>query len=316
MTLETLRDVEVRHLLALQAVAEERSFGKAADRLGFTQSAVSQQIAALERLVGESLFHRPGGPKPVEVTPAGRLILEHASAILDRLELVEDELNGFRKGTTGRLVVGTYQSVSVKVLPEVVSRFRLTRPHLDIRPLESDDNDLLMSLLVEGELDIAFAVGPTYHERIELIELCEDPYVVVSTPDFEPGKAAVPVGALNHTGIVGCRPGDACQVRIEASFRSLGINLRYSFRSSDNAAIQAMVRAGAGPAVMPLLAVDTSDRSVAIRPLEPEIPPRVIAVATVTDRPLSAAAAEFIEVSREVCERVQSEHRAALAPAA
>ena len=65
------RDIEIRHLTALAAVAAERSFGRAAERLGFTQSAVSQQIAALERVVGEPVFDRPGGPRPVELTPVG-----------------------------------------------------------------------------------------------------------------------------------------------------------------------------------------------------------------------------------------------------
>ena len=57
-----LQDIEIRQLRALQAVAEEGSFGRAAERLGFTQSAISQQIAALERAVGDKVFDRPGGP--------------------------------------------------------------------------------------------------------------------------------------------------------------------------------------------------------------------------------------------------------------
>ena len=79
-----LRDLELRHLAALDAVATEGTFGRAALRLGYTQSAVSQQIAALERLVGAALFDRPGGPRPVELTPLGDLLLEHALARLAR----------------------------------------------------------------------------------------------------------------------------------------------------------------------------------------------------------------------------------------
>src|SRR5262245_39147462 len=65
--------VELRHLAALQAIAEEGSFGRAAKRLGYTQSAISQQVATLERIVGEKLVERPGGPRPVALTEAGRL---------------------------------------------------------------------------------------------------------------------------------------------------------------------------------------------------------------------------------------------------
>src|SRR5215831_5267132 len=77
--------VELRHLAALEAVAQAGSFGRAAARLGYTQSAVSQQIAALERIVGERLLERPGGPRPVALTEAGELLLRHAGAIMARL---------------------------------------------------------------------------------------------------------------------------------------------------------------------------------------------------------------------------------------
>jgi DNA-binding transcriptional LysR family regulator len=73
--------VELRHLAALEAVASEGTFGRAAERLGYTQSAVSQQIAALERIVGGKLLDRPGGPRAVSLTDAGRLLLRHAEAI-------------------------------------------------------------------------------------------------------------------------------------------------------------------------------------------------------------------------------------------
>ena len=77
--------IELRHFLALEAVAREGSFGKAALKLGYTQSAVSQQIAALERIVGQRLIERPGGPKPVSLTEAGTLLLRHANAITARI---------------------------------------------------------------------------------------------------------------------------------------------------------------------------------------------------------------------------------------
>ena len=70
--------IELRHLAALDAVAETGTFGRAAARLGYTQSAVSQQISALEKAIGGAVFDRPGGPRPVRLTPLGKLVLGHA----------------------------------------------------------------------------------------------------------------------------------------------------------------------------------------------------------------------------------------------
>ena len=87
-----LHGVELRHLVALEAVAAERSFSAAAARLGYTQSAVSGQILALERLVGARLLERIRGSRPVEVTAEGEILLAHARAIIARLEAARAEL--------------------------------------------------------------------------------------------------------------------------------------------------------------------------------------------------------------------------------
>src|SRR3954470_20827277 len=112
--------VELRHLAALQAIAEEGSFGRAAKRLGYTQSAVSQQLATLERIVGEKLVERPGGPRPVALTEAGRLLLRHAEAIVARLQAAQADLQALRSGESGVLRVGTFQSVGARLLPEIM----------------------------------------------------------------------------------------------------------------------------------------------------------------------------------------------------
>ena len=115
--------VELRHLAALEAVAREGTFGRAAAKLGYTQSAVSQQIASLERSVGERLLERPGGPRAVSLTEAGELLLRHAEAIVARLDAARADMASLRAGETGTLRVGTYQSVGARVLPAVMRRF-------------------------------------------------------------------------------------------------------------------------------------------------------------------------------------------------
>ena len=89
--------VELRHLAALEAVDAEGSFGRAAIKLGYTQSAISQQIATLERIVGERLVERPGGPRPVALTEAGRMLLRHAKAIMARLQAAQADLKRLRR---------------------------------------------------------------------------------------------------------------------------------------------------------------------------------------------------------------------------
>src|SRR5919197_52978 len=116
-----MASVELRHLATMAAIAEEGSFGRAAGRLGYTQSTVSQQIAALERAVGGPVFDRPGGPKPVRITPLGEVVLTHGRDLLTKAEALADAVDRFRAGG-GRIDIGTFQSVSSLILPAAVRR--------------------------------------------------------------------------------------------------------------------------------------------------------------------------------------------------
>ncbi|WFR74631.1 LysR family transcriptional regulator [Prescottella defluvii] len=113
---------------ALIAVHREGSFSRAAERLGYTQSAVSQQIARLERSIGHQLVERPGGPRPVSLTGAGQVLLRHAEAIVARLSSAAADLDSLDKGTAGTLRVGCYQSVGVRILPPVMRQFSTSIP--------------------------------------------------------------------------------------------------------------------------------------------------------------------------------------------
>src|SRR5919197_424332 len=95
--------LDLRHLVALKTIADEGAFGRAADRLGYTQSAVSQQIATLERVVGLRLIDRPGGPRPISLTEAGRILLRHAEAIDARLRAAKADMEALRAGEAGRV---------------------------------------------------------------------------------------------------------------------------------------------------------------------------------------------------------------------
>src|SRR5918912_4590665 len=126
MDADSLLSLELRHLAALKAIAEEGTFAGAARRLGYTQSAVSQQIAALERITDARLLERPPGRRPVGLTPAGALMLRHGAAMLARAQAVEADLAAVANGGGGSIRLGTYQSIGVHVLPVLLPRFRQT----------------------------------------------------------------------------------------------------------------------------------------------------------------------------------------------
>src|SRR6476469_11251782 len=98
---DLLSGVEVRHLMALDAIARTSSFSQAAAELGYAQSAVSQQIATLERAVGHKLVERPGGPRPVSLTAAGEVLLRHATHITARLGAAKADLDALAAGEAG-----------------------------------------------------------------------------------------------------------------------------------------------------------------------------------------------------------------------
>jgi DNA-binding transcriptional LysR family regulator len=300
-----IEDVEFRHLRALQAVVEEGSFVGAADILGFSQAAISQQIAGLERAVGQSLFDRHGGPRPVTLTPAGRVLLEHADIITAQLEAAQDDLADLASGTAGRLRIGTYQSVSVQLLPDLVRLMRESAPDLAISLIEHDLNDELVEELLDGQIDVTFLAGPYHHDDLDIIDLGFDPFVVILPADGDLARTYrghfFPTEVLADIPMVGNHQPTRGRDVIADGLRAHGVKARYLFRSNDNGATQGMVRAGMGPAVMPLLAIDTSDPGVVIRRLDPPLEPRTILVATPKGATPMPAAEAFVRIAKREC---------------
>ncbi len=311
MNMPALRELELRHLVALDAVAAEGTFGRAAVRLGYTQSAVSQQIAALERLVGGSLFDRPGGPRPVALTPLGKLVLTHARDIIDRVDAAGESVDRFLAGEAGRIDVGTFQSVTNALLPPIVTRLREEYPGVDIRLFEDEDKEHGPGKVVTGELDVSFTVGRPAAAELESCVLLDDPFVLVARSGDLP-DGPYPTTRLDGASLVGYPP-SCCQQDIEDGLRAAGAVPTFVFRTLDNGAQLAMVRAGMGWAVMPLLCVGVPDPAIDIRPLHPAIPPRQICLVWRRDRTQSPLAARLIEAAQDVADDLAQRDLAATA---
>jgi len=298
-----LRDLELRHLAALRAVVEEGTFADAAAVLGFSQAAISQQIAGLERAIGMPVLDRPGGPRPATLTPAGRIVLGHAQRILDRVDVVARELDDLASGTGGRLVVGTFQSVSVRLLPRLIAAMRAERPDVGIEIVPGELSPELAGLLIEGDVDVTFLDQRVKHPDVAVQVVLHDPYVVVTRRDDPVLEnlrgGGYPVAALGERPILGPEPHHA-HAQTEAWLAQHGVVPRYSFRTTDNGALQAMAAAGLGAAIMPLLAVDQTDPGTRVLHSRPRMPPRDVYVARRTGASAVPVADRFSSMAVEL----------------
>lgn len=297
-----LLKVELRHLIALAAVAEHASFTRAAAALGYTQSAVSQQITSLERVLGESLVERPGGPRPVRLTEAGEVVARHAEAVTARLQALRVDLETFSSGAASRLRLGAYQSVGAHVLPPVLQSFLASWPAVQVELNESGDDDGLLDGLERGDLDLGFMMLPVNRAPLNEIPLLDDSYVFLAAKGSALGQVEgeIPLESLGELALIG-HPLSVCQRRLEEALRAAGVEPRVVFRSNDNVTVQALVRAGIGYGVVPSLTIDEHDDGIVSRPLQPAIPPRRIGLVIHADRYESEALRAFIALAKEHC---------------
>ena len=287
--------LEVRHLRALTAIVQQGSFAAAARQLGYTQSAVSQQIFALERIVGAPVLSRhPGGRRPVELTDTGQVVLAHAQPVLARVKAAQADVAGLALGEVGQLTVGTFQSFGTRILPALLARFRALRPGVAIEIRESIDAKELLSGVEAGEVDVSFAVLPLDDGPFESRDLLADPFVLVTRAG---GEERGPADLAGRQVLYSC---GYEQRLIEALLLADGIVPSGWARFDDNGMIQALAAAGEGIAVVPRLTVDLADPRVDVYPL-PGVPPRQLVAAWHRDRQLTVAAREFVETAVKLC---------------
>ncbi len=299
---ERWHGLEFRHLVALREVAEQGTFGAAAARLGYTQSAISQQLAALERIVGQRLLERPQGRRPTGLTPAGTMLLRHADAVFAQVQAARVDLAALAANGAPPLRVGTYQSVGVHILPTVLQRFRGAWPQVQVQLREEAGDRPLLSAVESGELDVTFAMLPVGEGPFESVELLDDPYVLMVPEGHKLALRSGPLALreLSRLPLI-CFRTCRNQQRIEAYLRSRGIEPNVVFYSDDNMTVQAMVAAGAGAALVPRLSMLPAAPGITPASLDARLPPRVLGIVWHRDRFQSPATSAFIQTSTEVC---------------
>lgn len=283
--------VEVRHLAALEAVVAARSFAGAARRLGYTQSAVSLQIAALERIAGARLLERPGGRRPVVPTPAGERVLRHARRLLEQTQAVEADLDALAAGEAGTVALGTFQSASMRLLPDALARLRATHPAVEVR-LDEAPYAELPGRLAAGRTDLALARRPIAGP-FETLELLVDPFFFIAASDGPYARERLPsLAELARLPLISWQ---RAPYAIEDLLRNHGHDPWVALRSDDCVTVQGLVAAGLGVALLPRLGLQLPDPRLALLDAGHHLPPRRVALAWHRDREPTASARALIE---------------------
>jgi molybdate transport repressor ModE-like protein len=292
--------VELRHLIALRAVADEGSVAAAARRLGYSQPGVSQQLAPLERLLGSRLIERRPGSREATLTRAGRLVLRHAAVMLARAQAADADLRELQDGVGGTLRLGVFPSVGARMVPPLLLRLAEKWPQVDVLLEESASDRRLLEQVEAAELDLAFAMLPLMDGPFIAVEVLRDPYVVLIAADSPIAKRTRTLGPreLGQLPLIGFRHSQAYP---EAFLGAHGIAARIRFRIDDNETLVGLVAAGMGAALVPRLTVDPAREDVAQLEIAAKLPPRLIAIAWHRDRELTQAGADLVEIARAVC---------------
>jgi DNA-binding transcriptional LysR family regulator len=286
-------------LEALVAVAREASFRRAADTLGYVQSAVSGQISRLEELVGVRLVERGSGNVLVRLTAEGRVLVEHAEEILVRLESAYADVGSLNDRAAGAVRVAGLDLLSVRRIAEVVRGFRGSFPGARVVFAGSgptgageDGCDVLI-------FEVGPAAAPIGHAVVE-----RDPYALVVERGSELVGRGWLVGASELAALRPMVP-ESCvgSNELASQLASLGIARDPCASPESVRTAQALVAAGVGSAIVPSGLVEDRGTTVAID-LSHLLTPRTIAVAA-SGRP-SPLADGFVRAVRAVCARESS----------
>jgi DNA-binding transcriptional LysR family regulator len=267
-----LSSIELRNLRAVISVADEGSFRAAARTLGYTQSAISHQVATLERSLDADLFTRPGGRAAVALTPSGEVVYRRALRVLGELQTLGADVAAMQSGERQTLRVGTFQTATTELLPNALRELRDHWPDVEVVLSESQANGPTFDALAAGELDLAFLVNPEPDERIRAIPLLEDPWVILTRRDSELTSIEDPTfDLLDGLDLVAWNLRWRTQVELEEAWRRRAIRPHIVYRTDDNLALQRLVAAGYGHACL-----DRLGASGAVEPSLTWVEPREI----------------------------------------
>jgi DNA-binding transcriptional LysR family regulator len=271
--------LDVRRLQVLRAVVTSGTVTAAAAHLGYTPSAVSQQVAALEKQAGTALLERVG--RGVRPTAAGLLLTEHAVLISSAVARAETALADLRAGRTGRLSVRYFATAGSTLVAPALAALRAEHPGVRV-DLELTDPEDPFQEVARGRADLAVVVQAQGRTGggFRLVHLLDDPYAAV-LPLGHPfaDKEVIDLHELSGEQWVGSEPPGPCLQPVIDSCAAAGFSPDFGVQSEDYATAQGFVAAGLGVGLMPRLGLRNQHPGVVVRPVRNPEPVRVISAA-------------------------------------
>jgi DNA-binding transcriptional LysR family regulator len=295
--------LDVKRLKILREVACQGSFSAAGDALFLSQSAVSQQIATLEREVGMQLLDRTReGPK---LTDAGRVLVGHAEAAIARLDEAERELAAIAGLEGGELRLASFPSASATVLTEAVSLFHHRHPAVRLSVADAEPEQSLPRLRA-GELDLALAFDyplvpkPQERDLEQTLVLTESMHLALPKDHELAARPVVPLAAFAETEwLCGSRP-SSCGEVVYRACRDAGFEPRIGFETDDYHVMQGFIAAKLGVTLLPDLALTTLRTDLVVRDTDPPAPTRRVWAASRPAGSRSPATDEMLAILVEV----------------
>lgn len=295
-------ELSLQHLRLLREVARQSTITAAADTLGYTRSAVSQQLIGLERSTGVAVLERIG--RNVRLTDAGRELVRHADDVLNRMEAAQSALESIGDEARGTLRVGIYESVAGPFLAPLVARLGVSHPMMRIRSREIEPEDAL-DAVAHGDLDFAFTLAHAHDPVPDRPDIVRTPIVeecfIAVVPATERAPASLELSSLAQRPFIAPSPTSGCGRAIVVACRDAGFEPDIAHQVDSYTTALDLVAAGCGIAVVPKSSVHQRDDVGTIRLTNP--PSRTIDVShrtSSTERPMIKAALNCLrEIGRQ-----------------
>jgi DNA-binding transcriptional LysR family regulator len=278
--------LNAKRLEILAAIAEHESFSAAADALDYTQSAVSQHIAALERETGLTLIERVA--RPLKLTDAGNQLLEDATPGLEHLRRAERRLRELAELRTGRIRIGAFPTANAVIVPPAVAAFRAEHPNIKTELQEAEPSAMLSGLR-EGALDLAIVYTIAGREHpfrppIALRPLLDDRLVAVLPPGHRLAhRRAVQLRDLAGQQWVAAKPPNDFRTLFDQLCAEARFTPEIAVETSDPSIGLTLAQAGIGAILIPALALHATP-AISPLPIHGIPPARTICIATISGR--------------------------------